>query len=298
VLTGILLALLATIIWSGNFIVARGVADRIPPVSLAFFRWATATVLLTPFGIGKLYRDQIVVRKNILYLLLVAITGIAIFNSLVYIAGHYSSAINMALIGTTSTPIFVVLIAGIFLNEKISNYKITGIIICIVGIILLLSKGSWERLLNFHFGTGDLWMLAAGFCFAVYSVLVRKKTPDLPPLSFLYSIFLLGTILLLPFFIFERAHTEKIQWDIGLLGVILFLGMGTSVIAFYCWNYSIEMIGAGNTALFGNLIPVFASIEAVWILNEQMTAIHIISLVLVLTGIILANRQTIQQLKR
>ena len=101
VYTAIGFAVLATIIWSGNFIVARGVVSQIPPISLAFFRWLTASVIIFPFAIRSFKNEIAVTKKHIPYLFWTSLTGIALFNTLVYVAGHYSSAINLALIGTT-----------------------------------------------------------------------------------------------------------------------------------------------------------------------------------------------------
>ena len=158
--TGIALAVLATLIWSGNFVIARGVNQQIPPVSLAFYRWSLATVLIAPLAIKKFKEEKDIVLKNWKYIFWVALTGITLFNTFVYVAGHYTSAINMALIGTTSSPIFATIMAVIFLKERLNAFRIIGILLCVAGIVLLLSKGSWENLASFTFSVGDLWVLA------------------------------------------------------------------------------------------------------------------------------------------
>src|SRR4030095_703837 len=137
---GISLAVLATLIWSGNFIVARGVIKDIPPVTLAFYRWLTATIIIAPFAWKYFVAERKIIRQRFLFFLLAAATGVSMFNTFVYIAGHYSSAINMAILGTCSSPIMSVILARIFLKEKISGLRIAGMAICICGILLLLSK--------------------------------------------------------------------------------------------------------------------------------------------------------------
>ncbi|MES2332925.1 MAG: DMT family transporter [Bacteroidota bacterium] len=288
-LLGILLAILAVIIWSGNFIISRGVSTQIGPVSLAFYRWLTATVIIAPFA-WKTYREEKeLVRANWKYLCWVSLTGITIFNTCVYIAGHYTTAINLALIGTTSSPIFATILAVIFLKERLSTFRIAGMILCITGIVLLISKGSWQTLASFHFSTGDIWVLAGAFAFAVYNILVKKRAQTLSALNFLFVIFALGTIMLFPFFIGELLLGGVTKWSWSLFSVILYLGAGTSVIAFLCWNIALQKLGAGRTVLFGNLIPIFSTLEAVWLLGEEITNIHIISGLLVILGLLLAN---------
>lgn len=287
--TGILLAVLAVVIWSGNFIVSRGVTNYIGPVSLAFYRWLMATLIIAPFAWKKFVAERKTVSINWKYLAWVSLTGIALFNTFVYIAGHYTTAINLALIGTTSSPIFATILAVIFLREKPGMFRIIGIVTCVGGILLLISKGSWQTLVNFHFSTGDLWVLAGAFAFAIYNVLVRKKPAQISSLNFLFVIFAMGAAMLFPFFLAEQAWGMPTQWSWQLLAVLLYLGAGTSVAAFLCWNIAIQKLGAGRTVLFGNLIPIFSTLEAVWLLGEEITRIHIIGGVVVIGGLALAN---------
>lgn len=287
--TGIGLALLAVMIWSGNFIVARAVYKDIPPVALAFYRWVLAALILLPFSLHSFKKEWPVVKKSMIYLLAVSLAGVALFNTFVYIGAHYTSAINLALIGTTVSPVFSVILARIFLKERIGLLKVIGMILCIAGILYLLSHGNFQRLQSLHFTRGDAWILAAAFAFAVYTNLVKKKPAAISGINFLFVIFSLGTLMLLPFFLWESGHSQAIQWTPRLIGCIIYLGLGASVICFLIWNIAIHRLGAARTALFGNLIPVFSSLEAFVILHEPFTWTHVASMVVVFTGIVLAN---------
>lgn len=292
--TGMALALLAVIIWSGNFIVARGVSGQIPPISLAFFRWLSASLIILPFAITKFRKEWNVVKRSWHYLFWVSLTGVALFNTFVYIAGHYTTAINLALIGTTTSPIMAVAMAWIFLKEEIGWMKLAGLLFSVAGVLFLLSKGSLHALLSLHFGEGDLWMLLAAFCFAVYNTLVKKKPMAISPVNFLFVAFSAGTLMLLPFYIWETRQATPVQWSLDLALVILYLGLGASVICFLIWNSAIHKIGAARTVLFGNLIPVFSSLGAFLFLHERFTWIHLVSLVMVFTGILLANLRALR----
>ncbi|HET9431238.1 MAG TPA: DMT family transporter, partial [Chitinophagaceae bacterium] len=269
-LIGIGLAVLATLIWSGNFIVARGVINDIPPITLAFYRWLLATLILLPFAWKYFSSVLTVVKDNWLYFLAAAATGVSVFNTFVYIGGHYSDAINLALIGTTTSPIISVILARIVLKEKISLFRLLGMMICVAGIFLLLSKGSLAKLYSLSFSKGDWWVLGAALSFAIYNTLVRKKPAGMNPIGFLFIIFVLGTVLLAPFYLNEIAQGKRMEFTVTNLAVILYLGLGASVICFLLWNIAIGKLGSGRTALFGNLIPVFSSIEAVLILGEKI----------------------------
>lgn len=286
---GIFFAVAATLLWSGNFIVARGIIHQMPPITLSFFRWATASIILLPFALPKVKQDWPYIKANLRYLLWTALSGIALFNTLLYFAGHHTPAINLALIGTTSSPVFALLFAAIFLKERIAPMRLWGMAICFCGIVLLLSKGSWTVLRNFHFAEGDIWAIAAAFAFALYTIQVRRKPAGLQNISMLWILFALGTLMLFPAYLWEKAQHPPVQWNTALVLVILYIGAGASVIAFFIWNLSVGLLGAGRTAIFGNLIPLFSTIEAVIILDEPVLNIHLWSGLLILLGLVVAN---------
>ena len=180
-------------------------------------------------------------------------------------------------------------LAAIFLREKIGILKLAGLLICITGILLLLSQGSLKRLVGFHFSIGDWWLLAGALCFAIYNTLVKQKPTEISATSFLLVIFWAGTIMLIPAYLVEINITPPVHFDGKLIGIIVYLGLGACVISYLCWNAAIARLGSGRTALFGNLIPIFSTLEAVLILDESITSIHLISGGLVIGGLILSN---------
>jgi drug/metabolite transporter (DMT)-like permease len=286
---GIALALVTVIIWSGNYVVAKGISKQVPAVSLAFYRWAMASVCIMPFAIQKFNREKQIILGSKNYIFWTALTGVTIFNTFIYLAGHYTTAINLALIGTTAAPVFVTFMGAVFLKEEVGLYRITGMVICIVGILFLLSQGSLQKLASFHFGIGDVLVLISAFTFAIYNTLVRKKPAAISPIVFLFTIFTLGTLCLLPFFIYEIMHAPAVNWNLNMVLIIVYLGIGNSIIGFLCWNAAIQKLGSTATALFANLIPIFSTIEAVIFLGEVFSGIHVISGLLVIGGLIIAN---------
>ena len=289
---GIGFALTTVLIWSGNYVVAKGISLKIPPVSLAFYRWSLAVVCIMPFAIKKFEQEKQIILAHKSYIFWTAFTGITIFNTFIYMGGHYTTAINLALIGTTTAPVFVTVMGAIFLKEQVSRYRITGMIICIIGIIYLLCQGSLQKLAQFHFGKGDVLVVISAFAFAIYNTLVKKKPAGISPVVFLFTVFTLGVLCLLPFFLYEIMHTPAVRWNGNMLAIIFYLGIGNSIIGFFCWNVAIKKLGSSATALFANLIPIFSTIEAVIYLGEAFSTIHLISGLLVICGLIIANITT------
>ena len=288
-LAGIAMASFACILWSFNFVIARGISKQMPPVTISFFRWLCAAIIIIPIAWKKFYSEKHLVPQHWKNILLATICGISLYSPLIYLSGHYSPAINLALIGTTTTPVFTFIIARIFLKERIPPLRLLGLLICIAGIILLLSGGSWYAIVHFHFTTGDKWMLLGAFLFAIYNIVVRKKPSGLSQLTYLFVTFILGALLLLPFYVWEASVSTPVAWNTNLLLIVLYSGAGTSVAAFFCWNAAIQRIGSARTSVFGNLIPVLATLEAMWLLNESVSLIQIISMCVVTAGLVLAT---------
>ncbi|MFW6324458.1 MAG: DMT family transporter, partial [Desulfovibrionales bacterium] len=169
VFSGYVFALLATMIWSGNFIVARGLAEEIGPVTLGFSRWLTASLVLLPFAMPSLIRQRKQIVSNLWYLIPTAFFGVTVFNTLIYIAGHSTTAVNLSLIAVF-TPVFIVILARVFLGDPITLMRLIGIFLASAGVVTLVVRGDLSRLAGLEFNAGDLIMLLATLLFASYTI--------------------------------------------------------------------------------------------------------------------------------
>ena len=284
---GALLAITASFIWSGNFIVSRYAIHLAGPISLTFLRWTVATITMLPFAYKNFKNEIHLFKQNKTYFFLMGLVGFAIYNTLIYTAGHYTTAINMALIGSIIHPIVATVLAAIVVHEKLHWKNISGIALGIIGILFLVSKGDLNNILQFKFATGDLWMVAAGCCFGTYNVYVKKMPVGISSNSFLLCLFAIGAIILLPFSLYEMTFVQPIIGSSPFVMIILYIGIGNSTIAYFLWNSAIKKLGVGKTALFGTLIPLLSSIEAVFVLNETFTLFQAISGLIILSGIVI-----------
>jgi drug/metabolite transporter (DMT)-like permease len=289
-ITGVSLAVLAAVIWSGNFIIARSISPIVPPVTLAFLRWFFATVIIAPIAWNKFQQEKQIIWQHKGYFILTSFMGFTCYNVFLYIAGHYTTAINLALIGSVAAPIFAVIIAKIIFKEHVPLQRVIGLALCIIGIITLIAQGSLQRLITFRFAIGDLWSLLGALTFAIYNNLTKYKPKGVSDLGFLFTGFTFGTSMLVPFVIAEHIIIPtSIPFNITVVSNVAYLSIGCSVLSYLFWNRSIHLIGPSRTVLFGNLIPIFSTIEAVVLLGEQFTSIHIISGIIVLIGLVIAN---------
>ncbi|MEM9214161.1 MAG: DMT family transporter [Cyanobacteria bacterium P01_F01_bin.150] len=288
-LIGYLLAIVTTLIWAGNFIIARALHESILPVGLAFWRWTIATVSLGPFAIWTTIKDWKSLQINLPYLSISALLGVTVFNTLIYMAGHTSQAINLALIAAAS-PIFVVIMSRLFYNEAFSVKQTRGILIVLVGVVLLITEGSLGNLLSASFAIGDLYMLAAALIFAIYTMLVKRKPRAIRMITFTFSTFCLGLLFLAPFYALECLIYHPVNFNASIILALIYVGVLSSVVAFLAWNKAIDLIGPSRTALTYYLIPIFSGIFAWIFLGEAIVPVHIFSMFLIVIGIITTNQ--------
>jgi len=288
VLRPYLLTAVAPLCWGGNIVLARGMADSIPPVSFAFWRWTVAFVLLLPIAWRTARQDWSHVVKSWKIMSILSILGVSFFNTILYAGVHTTSAINAAMIQTTM-PAVIILATLLMFREKVTAMQILGVTLCIFGAFIVILRGKWDTLLGMSFAPGDIMILGAVVLYALYSALLRQR-PAIHPLSFLLYTFGLGLIFLFPLYIWELAGSATMILTGDVVLSILYVALLPSIVAYFCWNHGVEVLGANRTGLFMNLIPVFASILAILLLGETLQAFHIIGMALIFIGMILFNR--------
>ena len=291
IILGYVSAVTAIAIWSSNLIIARVLNETIPPISLAFWRWFVAVIVFLPFALKHLIIEWDIIKKHIPYLSITSLLGVTIFNTLLYLASHTTSAINLSLISITF-PIFIIILSRIFFHELITINKYIGIILVVSGIILLITKGTLSKLLNISFVIGDVWMLIASAVFAFYCILLKRKPDKLSLMAFLLSIFILGLIFLFPFFIWEYVTVDVFEFDIKTVCSIVYLGIFASILAFILWSKAIFAIGPSKIAMTYYILPFFSGVLAYFFLKEDITLIHFYSMLFIVSGIFTANYES------
>lgn len=283
------LLLLATVLWGGNFVIGRAVAGDIPPITLAFLRWCVAFIVFFPIAYPYIKKDWSKLKAHWPIVCLLALTGVASFNTLVYIGVHYTTSINASLMNS-STPIIIYVLSFIFLKERLSSYQIFGTLLSLIGVLFIISGGSLKALLAFSFNKGDLIVLFAVFCWAVYSLLIKQYAGRLPGYSTFLATIAIGTVMLLPFTIYELIMTTTtIEWSLSTISAILYVGIVASIIAFLSWNTGVIALGANKASIYLNFIPVFAALFAILFLDEQLQIPQLIGGAAVVSGVLLSS---------
>ena len=196
-LSAFLLLALANLFWSGNWIAGRALRDAFDPVTLNFWRWVVAVVVLMPFALPLMRGKWGEVRRHAGILLLLALTGVALFHSLVYLGLRTTAAVNAVLLNS-SLPMFMLLCSWAIERERASPRQILGMLVSLVGILIIICRGDPRALAHLELNAGDAWILLAMPVWGVYSVLLKRRPPQLGGLELLFVISLAGMLMLLP----------------------------------------------------------------------------------------------------
>ncbi|WP_313089191.1 DMT family transporter [Pseudomonas sp.] len=285
--------LLAVLCWSGNALVARAFHDDIPPLTLSFWRWVLATCLLLPFVARSIWAHRVTLRVAGWRLPIVAALGISSYNSLLYSAAQSTEAINLTLVNTC-LPLFTFIGGGLLLGEWPARRAWFGMAIAAGGLVYLISRGSWEAFSNLAFQTGDLIMLVAVLVWALYTLSLRHWSGFLqvPPLTLLGVLMVLGTPLILPFYLFELSHVGGFTPTLTNFGVIAYTAVFASLVAYLSWNHGVRIVGAAKASMATYLMPVFTAILGWLVLGEGLKPFHWVGGGLIFAGLLLATWTT------
>jgi drug/metabolite transporter (DMT)-like permease len=288
------LLILANMIWGGNFVIGRIAGDYLPPITFSLLRWLIAFLFLTPFLTKKLKEDWKILWTHKWVLLFLTVTGVSGYNTILYIALHYTTSINASVVNST-TPLFIAIFSLFLLKERLSIIQAVGIGLSILGIIFILSKGSLESLEALSFNMGDLFVLAAVVCWSLYSITIKKYAKILPNITTLYVTSFLGVIILFPLSMFELNQPEvSIVFAPTTILILLYVGILASIVAFLSWNTGVSIVGAAKSGIFINLLPVFATIFATTFTKESLLWYQIVGGCIVIFGVLLSSRTAVK----
>jgi drug/metabolite transporter (DMT)-like permease len=211
------------------------------------------------------------------------------YHLLFFGALKYTTATKASMINAVN-PLITAFLASFFVNEKLNGKKIVLIIMAFLGVVLTIIDWDFSKIFNMSFNLGDLLMLLATICWAIYSVLVKKTMKNYTPIKLTTYTFLSCVIMLFPFAIKEIIFDNALMVGIKPYFAVLYMGIFPTVLGYTIQQVSIKEIGAGKTSLFINLVPVFSTLMAVAFLHETVKSVNIISGMMIITSVIIYSR--------
>ena len=286
---------LTSIFWAFNTVAGRAAVGEVSPLLIVSVRWFFVSIILSILCRNQLIETWSILNKKIKWLIFMGLFGFTGFNSAYYVAAHDTIAINLGLVQGTM-PAFIIIIAWIWLKDKINFTQFLGVLITFIAVLIVVCSGNFNALIELELNIGDIVMIFACTLYAIYAVGLRKKPKisALPLLTFFAYIAFLGS---LPGFIYETYSNQLIlpgQKGFIILGVIIIF---PSFLAQIFFMKGVEKIGPSRSGLYTNLVPVFSSLLAVFFLGEEFQFFHLLSLIMIFTGIYLFEYNQVQKLK-
>jgi len=283
--------LLTVTFWAGNFIVGKYASFyEVPPFSLNFYRWFFAWLILAPFTLPEIIKKKEYILKNYKLFIILGVTSITIFNSIVYYSLNFTQVISGVLMIST-IPVMIMFFSSILKIEKTNVFQIIGVILSFLGVIIIITKANFEILKNLDFNKGDITMVVAMFSWALYSTLLKRQKYELSQISLLQVVISFGLIFLIPVYFIEYQVGFRIDLNKPFILILLYVVLLPGLASFILWIKGISMIGANRSGVFLHLMPIFSAIMAMIFFNEKFMFYHILGACFIVTGILLSNRK-------
>ena len=284
-----ILLVLTTIFWSGNFIVGKAATIyEIPPFSLNFFRWLFAGIILLPFTFKEIFLKKNYIKANIGLFIILGITSITVFNSIVYYSLYFTQVITGVLMIST-IPVWIILISSLLKIEKTNIYQIFGILLSLIGVIAIVTKSDLNVIKGLEFNKGDLSIIIAMFSWAIFSTLLKKKKLEVSQITLLQVVIIFGLIFLTPIYIIELLLGNYIILDKPFFLTLAYVVIFPGLLSFLFWIKGISVIGANRSGIFLHLMPIFGSVFAIIIFKEKIMFYHLIGAIFIIFGIRISN---------
>ena len=281
---------LAALFWSGNFIVGKAASTfEIPPFSLNFYRWFFAFLILFPFTYKEVLNKKNYVFENFGLFIILGITSITIFNSIVYYSLYYTQVISGILMIST-IPVWILFFASFLKIEKTNLFQILGVILSLTGVLFIVTKADIQLIKELEFNKGDLSMVIGMLSWAIYSALLRKKTHPISQLALLEIIIICGFIFLVPIYFIEMSFGNKIVLGLPFILTLGYVVLFPGIFAFLFWIKGIDIIGANRSGVFLHLMTIFGALMAIVILGEKFMFYHFLGAIFIIAGITLSNK--------
>ena len=281
----------ATLFWAGNFIVGKTASiNEIPPISLNFYRWLVAWLILLPFTFRELIKKKNYILNNIGFFIVLGITAVTIFNSALFYSLKFTQVISGVLMIST-VPVMIIFISSLLKIEKTNFFQIIGVGFSLTGVLFIITKADIGLLKNLDFNRGDLIMIIAMLSWATYSALLKKKKYELSQISLLQVVISFGVIFLIPLYFIDMNMGNSIKLEKPFFLILTYVVLFPGLASFFFWIKGVALIGANRSGVFLHLMPIFGAVMAMVIFNEKFMFYHLLGAAFILMGIILSNRK-------
>jgi drug/metabolite transporter (DMT)-like permease len=259
-----------------------------PPIALAWLRWTVAALIILPFAWPYLRRDRARIAAHWKTLLGLGVLGCGAFNTFYYIGLSNTQAINGVIV-LSLIPLLVPVVTRTIYRTRLSALQGAGVALSLVGVMVLLAKGNFLQFAALELNIGDLWVLGAVICWAVYTAILREQ-PAIHWLSFAAVTFAVAAAANFPLFLGEHLFYRQMTLSIDSIFAIAYVSTLPSVAAYIFYTRAVKLIGANRSGVFLHLAPLFGAVLAIVFMGETLHLFHLGGFAFILVGVALASR--------
>ncbi len=274
--------------WASNAVIARFAVTDIPPFTLASIRWFLACLFLLPFAWPHLRGQAAYIKQQIWVIALLGLLGIATYNTVLYLAAHATTAINITLV-SSSLPLITLLMRVLILKVRPTVWQMLGIAVSLLGVLIVIARADLAVLQALSFSGGDILILLIACVWAVYSVILRKYPLKLHAIAVLTLLIIAGLPMLIALMLLEWYLLPPLDLGLEAAGVFVYVAIFPSILSYLFWGYGVKVLGPNIAALSCYLMPLFAALLAVPLLGESLYHYHFIGGALILLGLYLGS---------
>jgi drug/metabolite transporter (DMT)-like permease len=281
--TAYLFMSLTALFWAGNFVIGRAATGTIPPLTLAWGRWAGAALLVLPFAAPHLWRDRWELWENRGFLFFLGCIGAGLFNTLQYVSLTMMTAVTGSVINSAG-PVLIAIACWLILGDRLRALQIVGIVVSVAGVLVVVARGDFAQLPPLGQSIGELLMLGALIVWSVYTALLRFR-PAIHPLSFAAATYLAAAIVNTPLMLWENSGLPNLPLEPHILAAFAYVAVFPSLLAYHFFNVSVESIGGARASAFFHLTPMMTAGLAMGFLGEAFALYHVAGFALIIAGV-------------
>ncbi len=281
--------ILTPLFWAGHSVVGRIIANDVPTFSLVSFRWLTAAAIFGAFVGPRVWSERYVIAKHWRYVLLTGIVGPALFPCFLYFGLKTTTVTNTSIIQTI-VPALIPFFAWVVLKDRVTLRQAIGIGVSMLGVGLIITQGNPTTLMTVSFVVGDLFIFGGFTVWAVYTVVIRLKPPEMHANTLLLSSMIVAGVVTLPLWVYEASIGNTIPVDMDSIWAIGYIIIFPTLLAYYFYNHAIAIIGPTKAGLASHLVPPLGILLGVMFLDETLALFHFASFALVVGGVVLVIR--------
>ena len=286
-----LFLVLATLCWSGNFIVGKfATLYEIPPLTLNVFRWISVWFILVPFTYKEIFENLPYIKKNWLVISFMGVITISTFNSVVYFALNYTQVINAVLM-LAAIPAATIVLSSLMKIEETNIFQLLGLVLSIIGIGSIISNGNIQKIIALDFNKGDMWMLVCVITWSLYSTLLKKNNFKFSQFTLIQLMVSVGILFLIPQFFYEKSIGLELNFNKDFYLILIYVAIFPAIAAYYFWQKGVAIIGPNRASMFIQLMPLFSAIMAIIFFEEIFELYHFVGAIFILSGIYLSNKK-------